>query len=89
MQTVDGVCCPYGRIEGRIPGLEGDTNSIGRPSVNSPGPLGLSESEHPTKEPTRGRPRFLNTYVEDCNLVFMWVPKIWSEGYPKSCCLYI
>lgn len=47
----------YERIGGNIAVPEGDRNFIGRPTVNSSGPLGLSESETPINEHTPAGPR--------------------------------
>jgi hypothetical protein len=44
-------------------GPKGDSNSIARPTVNYPGPLGLSETEPPTKEHVLAEPRPPCTYV--------------------------
>jgi hypothetical protein len=55
----------YGRVGGKIKHPEGELNSKGRPRVNQPGRLVLSETEPPAKEHTQAGPRPPHKYVAD------------------------
>jgi hypothetical protein len=71
----------FGRVERRIEVLEGDKNSIGRPTESTNlDPWGLSETEPPTKEHTLVGLRPQNICSRHAAQFPCGSPNNWSRG---------